>query len=248
MARDGLQRRWMSQGKIARQGQRREDGRQGKERHRAARDARADAVDQGMPRDEHPGHQGQQDGLAVTHPVSAPHQAQADEAKADHRHGQRLSPRKRHAHGRHRDARHDQGRHPSRNGIDLRQIADPVGVHQKDLVAEAQQDADLQLRQAVKRRQRKDHMAQQRRGDMTQSDGPHARGLVAADLDQSVPACVQGGRGQNRQKDIWCHRNRVTAPGDHDSRAAAPTSSTGRPKTFRIEIRTGVSAPSSRTS
>ena len=42
--------------------------------------------------------------------------------------------------------------------------------------------------------------------------------------------------------------NKTNAPGDQATFVFVPISSTGRPKTFRIEIRIGVSVPSNLTS
>ena len=58
-----------------------------------------------------------------------------------------------------------------------------------------------------------------------------------------------GGRPKNGgQRPPFSYRKSTSAPGDQPTRVRVPTSSTGRPKTLRIEIRTGVSTPSIFTS
>jgi hypothetical protein len=144
---------------------------------------------------------------------------EARDRAGDHQNGD--DPERTRAFARHQPCpERDQGRcYAARDRVDVRKVAQPIAVGERDVVSEMDRHRAAKVRPAGHGRRR--HQEQQRQGTQPahEVDRGQAHERIAADLDQGVPAGVQRRRQQHQRHDLRVHP--FTA-GDLDRRPCLP--------------------------
>ena len=132
---------------------------------------RAQAINDGISRDKTACNQCKHRRLAVAQTVGAPRQCKADNANADDEDGEKLDTFQAHPQYRDRHKGHDQRGRTAGDRVDLGQITRTVGIKQKKLIAQMQQNARRKIGQRIGPHRRGDQNRRDRKGRMPEHHG-----------------------------------------------------------------------------